>query len=488
MNSPFFIFQAIAAILYSLCVCLLCLYGLHSLWLLFRFLRYRKEKAQTPENTQPNSAVLVQLPIYNERDVVTRLLECISQLEWPKSLLRIQLLDDSTDDSIEIGKKAIAEISKRGINITHVTRTKRIGYKAGALEEGLKLDAMHADGPAPFVAIFDADFLPHADFLRKALPSLENDNQLAFIQGRWEHLNRNKSFLTRAQAMGIDGHFAIEQGARAWSGLALNFNGTCGVWRVEAIHDAGGWQHDTLTEDMDLSYRAHLKGWRGAYDLDLDVPGEIPHTLEAWRAQQFRWAKGSLQTARKLLPKVWSSDWKLVKKCAATAHMTHYLVHPLILLSLAFAPLAIPFFANTNADLILIGLACLLCGMFCPILLYIASQLVLRRPLKHYLALPLLTAMGTGIAISNSRAAIDVFRDRVKEFIRTPKYGDSKGSYRAKESWGLVELLAASWGIIGIAFAWQQSSWIMPILAIYVSGFLHHGCTLLANRINQWKA
>lgn len=464
---------------------MLALYGLNSLCLLILFFRNFRQRPREEWIHSDEPTVLIQLPVFNERDVVGRLVEAVGRVDWPRDRLRIQLLDDSTDDGRDLGRRAIEALRARGLDARHILRSDRHGFKAGALANGLAVDARDPRGPSRHVAIFDADFIPPAHFLRRAVAPLERDDSLAFVQGRWEHLNSNRNAITRAQAMGMDGHFAIEQAARAWSGLPLNFNGTCGIWRLSAIEDAGGWQGDTLTEDLDLSYRAHLRGWRGEYLLDLPVPGEIPGTIEAWRSQQFRWAKGSLQTARKLLPQVLSSNWSLFSKLAALAHMTHYLIHPLIMLSLLLAPLALPRLA-THPLLLLLGLGCLLCGMLPPLALYVSSQWVLRRPWRHWLGLPVLTAMGTGIAISNTAAALDVFRDRQREFLRTPKQGDGPGSYSTDRPGGLPEILTGLWGsAVLLATAIGEARWMAPIMFLYVIGFLLHGLTLLAHRVRE---
>jgi hypothetical protein len=474
-----------AAGVYGLASLFLAAQGLHSLWLLWRFHRHRRHQPVVPLETSDRvPVVLVQLPVFNERDVVARLVAAAGRLDWPRGHLRIQLLDDSTDDSAEFGAKAIAALRSAGIEAVQLRRPHRTGYKAGALEYGLTADAMHPDGQAPFVAIFDADFVPSPDFLRRALPPLLADDTVAFVQGRWEHLNPQQSWLTRAQAIGIDGHFAIEQAARAWSGLALNFNGTCGVWRRDAIAASGGWQHDTLTEDLDLSYRAQLEGWRACYLLDLPVPGELPPTLEAWRAQQFRWAKGSLQTARKLLPSIWRSSWGAARKLGATMHLTHYLVHPAILASLLLAPLAAPWLRLLPALAWGLGIALLVCGLVPPLLLYLASQSVLGRPRRRLLALPALMSFGTGIALSNARAAWEALRRVRSSFVRTPKHGDTAGSYRAAPATGLGELGVAALGGIGLLSAIGGGApWFTPVLALYVLGFLLQGGLLLSGRV-----
>ena len=470
----------VAGGLYVFAVAALALYGLHSLWLLSLFLRHRKaaaEQAACEEATPlPPDAelphVLIQLPVFNERDVVVRVLDSIVKMDWPKDKLHIQLLDDSTDDSVEIGRNAVARLrASTGLDVVSIHRIDRTGYKAGALENGMK------SCDAPFIAIFDADFTPEPDFLRKAVKPLLADPGLALVQGRWEHINRDDNILTQAQAVGIDGHFAVEQGARAWSGLPMNFNGTCGLWRRTAIIDAGGWEHDTLTEDMDLSYRAQLVGWRCTYRIGLGVPGEVPADVNAWRSQQFRWAKGSIQTAIKLLPRIWRSSWGLHSKVCSTLHMTHYMVHPLILLSLFCAPLAL-LLVDTGAIpwwVLVLGLFSFVVGASAPIAVYIVSQLTLHgsKGWRNLRSLPILAAIGTGIAISNGTAVWQAMRGQQSEFVRTPKAGSAgTSSYKANAHNGLPEALCALWAIVGMTVGFIGShTWVTPLLAIYLSGF-----------------
>lgn len=496
--APSAVIGGIALAAYALATVFLATQGLHSLWLLLRFLRADRRRRRERSRSLPRTAgpgadqppVLVQLPVYHERDVVGRLVAAAGALDWPSDRLRIQLLDDGSgvgsDDSVALGAAAIAALRQRGIEAVHVRRPERSGFKAGALAHGLAVDAAHPGGAAPFVAIFDADFVPGRDFLQRALPTLAADAGVAFVQGRWEHLNPTASLLTRAQAIGIDGHFAIEQGARAWSGLSLNFNGTCGVWRRQAIEDSGGWQHDTLTEDLDLSYRAQLRGWRAAYDLELAVPGELPPTLEAWRAQQFRWAKGSLQTARKLLPAVWRSDWPRSRKLGATMHLTHYLVHPAMVASMVLAPIATLVLRHVPALAAVLGTLLLLAGLVPPLLLYAVAQWRLQRPLRRLLALPALMSFGTGIALANTRAAWQALRGRTSEFVRTPKHGSGRGSYRAAPAHGLGELGLGALGLLGLIGIWNSGTpWLAPIVLLYVLGFLGQGLHLLLRRVAE---
>jgi len=470
---------------YAIATTFLAAQGLHSSWLLARFLRHRRSAVRrAPLRGDDVPIVLVQLPVYDERDVVERLVAAVGAFDWPAAKLRIQLLDDGSDDSVERGARAIAALRARGLDALHVHSGDRTGFKAGALAYGLALDDRAPGGAAPFVAIFDADFVPAPDFLRRTLPYALADEQCAFVQARWDHCNADVSSLTRAQALGIDGHFAIEQAARAWSGLALNFNGTCGVWRRRAIDDSGGWQHDTLTEDLDLSYRAHLRGHRAAFAVDVAVPGELPPTLEAWRAQQFRWAKGSLQTAKKLLPAVLRSPWSASRKIGAALHLTHYLVHPAILVSLLAAPFAARGLRELPALALGCGVVLLVAGLVPPLLLYAASQRVLARSFTRLAALPALMSLGTGLALSNSRAAWQALRGEASAFVRTPKNGDGRGSYRAAPAAGLGELLVGAIGLLGCAGVFvSRSWWLMPAVAVYVLGFVVQGAWLLRNRL-----
>jgi cellulose synthase/poly-beta-1,6-N-acetylglucosamine synthase-like glycosyltransferase len=466
----------VAAVIHAVVMIALAMYGLHSLWLVFRFLRHRHTQVIPLPCEQDEPVVLVQVPVFNEQAVVERVVAAVGALAWPRACLRIQLLDDSTDASVAVGAAAIARLRAVGIEATQVCRAQRTGYKAGALANGLMFDAGHPAGPAEFIAIFDADFVPQPDFLRHALATLLSDQKLAFVQARWEHLNPRASALTQAQAIGIDGHFAVEQSARAWSGLALNFNGSCGVWRCSAIVAAGGWRHDTLTEDLDLSYRVQLAGWRAACRLDLAVPGELPQSMEAWRSQQFRWAKGSLQTARLLLPAVWRSSWTRARKVAATLHLTHYLVHPLILLGLMLAPLSGIALRHAPPLVLWAGALLLACSLIPPLVLYVVGQRVLRRPWRTLLSLPTMTALGTGLAVLNTRATREVLSNTASTFVRTPKDGGGSGHYRVPSASGLSELAAAAWGLFGLILGWQTSSpWLTPILMLCISGFAYHG-------------
>ncbi|GHV16881.1 hypothetical protein AGMMS49938_17280 [Fibrobacterales bacterium] len=312
------VFLDILFVLYVIAGTGLVIYGFNCYFSVVLFMKnFKKQRKRDKEDLEtflascdPNALpkVTTQLPVYNEGSCVERLIESVCAMEYPRHLHEIQVLDDSTDDCIEISTRKVAEMKEKGYNITLIHRTDRKEYKAGALKEGMR--TAHGE----FLAIFDADFVPEKDFLMHTVPFLILDKEVGLVQGRWGHLNRTESGLTLAQSIGIDGHFVIEQSARSWGGLFMNFNGTAGVWRRKAIDEAGGWEGDTLTEDMDLSYRSQLAGWKMKFAFDVIVPAELPADINAFKSQQYRWAKGSIQTAIKDLPRVFKSKVPLKVK------------------------------------------------------------------------------------------------------------------------------------------------------------------------------
>ena len=417
--------------LYVACSLLLFVYGLNSYVMIGLFLRSRRRLRAEDRAVREGWAgrladhelpvVTTQLPVYNERHVIERLLRATCALDWPRDRHEIQLLDDSTDETTTLAAGLVAELRAAGHDVVHVHRDDRTGYKAGALAAGLAL------ARGEFVAVLDADFTPDPDFLRRTVPHLLADPGCAFVQTRWGHRNRDVSLLTRLLAMGIDGHFAIEQAARAGSGLFFNFNGTGGVWRREAIADAGGWRPDTLTEDLDLSYRALLRGWRPRYLPDAVCPAEIPTDVNALKSQQRRWAKGSIQCALKLIPRVLREGGSAFRKVQAVLHLTHYLIHPLILImTLLVLPLIqfleLRFAAPFTAPMV----AAMLLALIGPSTLYVVSQAATRERWLPALALiPCLVALGIGLAVNNSRAVWEALRGQRSEFVRTPKLGEA---------------------------------------------------------------
>jgi cellulose synthase/poly-beta-1,6-N-acetylglucosamine synthase-like glycosyltransferase len=365
-------------------------------------------------------AVLTQIPLYNESTVAARVIDAVAGIDYPHGLHHIQILDDSTDETREIVDACVKYWRTRGVGISVVRRADRRGFKAGALQHGL---ALH---PAEFVAIFDADFVPPPDFLRRTIPTLAAGPKLGWVQARWEHLNAELNVLTRAQATGIDAHFAIEQSARS-AGFFMAFNGSAGVWRRKAIEDAGGWSDATLTEDLDLSCRAALHGWRGLLLPEVTVPAELPQTFTAFQAQQYRWAKGSLQTARRLVPKVWRSDWPRWAKIQTTLHLTQYLLQPLLVMLTLLTPwMAL----TTNVSFtggggtggqLLIALALVSTT-------YFSGQRLLSRPWGTAGAgVGALLLAGTSSALGSTRAAVGALLGFRSDFVRTPKDGDGIG-------------------------------------------------------------
>ncbi len=418
----------------------------------------------------PSPLVTTQIPLYNEANVAERAIRAAAGIDYPRDRHEIQVLDDSTDVTGAIVDRIAAELRAAGHWITVLRRTDRTGFKAGALQAGFEA----AGGE--YIAIFDADFVPPPAFLRQTVPFLRLDPGLGLVQGRWGHLNPDDSLLTRAQAIGIDGHFMIEQSARAFNGLLMNFNGTAGVWRRRAIEEAGGWSADTLTEDLDLSYRAQLVGWRTRFVAEAVVPAELPGDIAAFKSQQYCWAKGSIQTARKLLPAVWRADCGAWVKIQASLHLTHYLIHPLMLL---VALLALPVLWLFPADLpwwtLLVLAGMLLVALVAPGSLYLAGQHVLGRSwLRQAAWMPALMCLGVGLAVSNSRAVLEALSGVTSEFVRTPKRGPTTlVRYRtANPALPWVELAVGLYCTLTIAanigLGWYLVS---PFLFIYAVGF-----------------
>ena len=474
-------------IIYLFALMSLFIYGMNCyLLLIFYFLKSPaalrqhqeiKEKFFRNVPRQDWPQVTIQLPLYNERYVVKRLIQSVCRFDYPQELFEIQILDDSTDDTVDIAKAVAGEMMRQGFDIGYIHRDERTGFKAGALKEGLK----YAKGE--LVGIFDADFIPNPEFLKETVPYFR-DPRIGMLQTRWGHINSDYSLLTRAQSMGIDGHFGVEQAARAWCGLFMNFNGTAGIWRKKTIEDAGGWQADTLTEDLDLSYRAQLKGWKLKFVSDVVCPAEVPVTINAFKSQQHRWAKGSIQTAKKNLGKLFKSDVSPLIKFQAFMHLTHYMVHPMMLLVvLTSIPMLYSqwFFDSLAYPIMIFTLLCLAtCG---PSSMYLFSQRVLYRDWKRRIKfLPFLMCLGTGIAVNNTKAVLEAFLNINSGFIRTPKYGIKKkeDSWKSKHysiplnAVSILEFLLGLYSLSGlILFLFFSKYLVSPFLIIYTSGFFY---------------
>jgi cellulose synthase/poly-beta-1,6-N-acetylglucosamine synthase-like glycosyltransferase len=406
------------ALLYFVVTALLFLFGLNFLYMTYLSLRERPGKIRKPRDLDLLPFVTVQLPIFNEKYVAESLVDAAAKLKYPKDRFEIQVLDDSSDETFDILKAAVQRAKNRGLNIKHLHREQRDGYKAGALRDGF------AVAKGEFFAIFDADFRPQPDFLKQTIPHFDNPN-VAFVQTRWGHTNRDFSFLTLVQSLAIDAHFMVEQMARSRGGLWFNFNGTAGVWRREAIANAGGWKADTLTEDLDLSYRAFLQGWEARYLPMVETPAELPITFNAFRRQQHRWARGSLECAIKLLPVIWRGDYKLRHKLAATFHLSGYGVHLLLFAYVLLYPLVILFSQQYPELISVFGLAYVFSlTSLAPSLLFFAGQYQLGRPWWKFLPLMLLiSAFGAGMMLNTVRASIEIINRKPNEFRRTPKFG-----------------------------------------------------------------
>lgn len=420
--------QPLLQMLYTLCALYLVAYGAQSAWLTYLYLRKRSPTSPAKQSFTRNCGietfaatslpyVTIQLPIYNEHHVVERLIDACAKQNYPKDRLQIQVLDDSDDHTTTLAEARAEHWRKQGYHVSVLCRPDRIGYKAGALAYALPL----AQGE--FIAIFDADFLPPADFLAQTIPHFcDGVNQdVGFIQTRWEHLNRTYSPLTQCQALALDAHFAIEQPMRSQSGYLFGFNGSAGIWRRECIEDpdVGGWQYDTLCEDLDLSYRAQLCGWQGRFLEEVYTPAEIPPQLLAFKRQQARWAKGSIQTLRKLSRRVWKSEKNLWVRIAGLLHLSNYILHPALLLMLL---LTLPFLlTGTRTSAILAPLS--ITSLFTP-LLYILAQRKLHPEnwLRHLIYLPMLAVLGMGLSLSNSVAVWQALSGKRGTFLRTPKF------------------------------------------------------------------
>src|SRR5215470_10539373 len=386
---------------YFIVLLVLASYGVHRYVLVYLYYKHRKNKAEEPPTRFAElPRVTIQLPIFNEQFVIDRLVDCVCRMEYPPDKLQIQVLDDSTDETVAVASAIVERYAAQGHNISYHHRTNREGFKAGALDAGLK------SASGEFVAIFDADFTPLSDWLMKVIHHFAEPD-VGMVQTRWTHLNRNYSFLTEVEAILLDGHFVLEHGGRSRAGVFFNFNGTAGMWRRKAIDDAGGWEHDTLTEDTDLSYRSQLKGWKFRYLQDVECPAELPIEMTAFKTQQARWAKGLIQTGKKILPLVFRSGVPFRVKVEAFYHLSANLSYPLmIVLSTLLMPAMIIRSFGGWFQMLVIDLPLFLASTFSISSFYLVSQKELspRRWPRTFLFLPFLMALGIGLTLTNTRA------------------------------------------------------------------------------------
>lgn len=490
------------AVLYALAMVVLLAYGLNLLWLAMRYARKDRlipgavpDPDEVPEPDASWPEVTVQLPVYNEALVVERLIDACAQLRYPRQRLEIQVLDDSTDETTVLAAQRVEHWRARGIDMVHIHRLNREGYKAGALQNGLRL------ARGEFLALFDADFIPQEDFLQRVIPVFEH-TELGMVQTRWGHLNADTSLLTQIQAYGLDAHFAVEQYVRNQAGWFMNFNGTAGVWRRQCIEEAGGWQGDTLAEDLDLSYRAQLEGWSFRYLHELEVPAELPVDINALRSQQFRWTKGAAETAKKVMKRLWKSSQPWGVKIEGTVHLTAHIVFPFVALAaLLHAPLLMLEQAGQGpGDLYfaLMGFGLLgFVGFF-------LAQLFAQRSLypdwgRRALFFPLFMVGSMGMALNNTRAVVQALRGKRSAFVRTPKYNeDAEG----KQPWWKsnyadtriptvvwLEALLAVYCLVGLVVIAIQGAWAaVPFQAFFALAFSLVTVYNVQQFLQTWRA
>src|SRR3984957_1309875 len=410
---------------YFTVLAILSVYGLHRYDIIRTYFKHRKNAvSQPPSLFEKLPKVTIQLPLYNERYVVERLIEETIKVDYPRELLQIQVLDDSTDDTHEFAEALCERYRNMGYPIEYLHRTNRHGFKAGALQEGLKT------ATGEFVAIFDADFIPPTDFLTRTVHHFV-DSKVGLVQTRWSYLNREYNFLTEIEAMLLDGHFILEHGARSRSGCFFNFNGTAGIMRRSMVDDAGGWQHDTLTEDSDLSYRAQLKGWRFVYLPGLDCPSELPVEMHGFQVQQSRWAKGLTQVAKKLLPAILKADIPKRVKLEGFLHLTPNISYPLMIAVLALMlPVMIVRFYMGVWEMALIDFPLIAASFWSISAFYVIAQRELypKNWKRSLLMLPMLMAVGVGLTIINTRAVLEALFGVETAFARTPKFMIESGA------------------------------------------------------------
>jgi cellulose synthase/poly-beta-1,6-N-acetylglucosamine synthase-like glycosyltransferase len=464
---------------YFFVLSILGIYGWHRYFIVYQYMKHKDRAPGAPPPVDDWPVVTVQLPIYNEMYVVDRLIDAVCALDYPREKLEIQVLDDSTDETREIVELAVRRHKERGFDISYLHRTDRVGYKAGALDAGLKV------ARGEFIAIFDADFVPGADFLRRTVPYF-NDRGIAVVQARWGHLNQGYSLLTKVQAIMLDGHFVLEHGGRNRAGCFFNFNGTAGLWRRIAIDDAGGWQHDTLTEDLDLSYRAQLRGWRFLFLPDVVTPAEVPVEMNSFKSQQHRWAKGSIQTCRKVLPYILMADLPLKVKVEAFFHLTanfNYLL--MIALSLLMFPAMVVRYEMGWTEMLLIDIPLFAAATMSVFNFYLISQREAYADWKTRVKyLPVVMAIGIGLAINNTKAVLEALFGAPGEFTRTPKYGierrqDDWQHKKYHQSMPIQPFIEVGFGLyftMTVFYALANGIYgTLPFLILFQFGFLYLG-------------
>ena len=465
---------------YFFVLVILAVYGWHRYYLVYMYMKHKDEQPRPASEFDRLPPVTIQLPLYNEMYVVDRLVEAVCRIDYPRELLEIQVLDDSTDETTEIAELAVRRFAAQGLEIKYIHRTDRTGYKAGALDEGLRL------ARGRFIAIFDADFIPQPDFLRRTIHFFTNP-QVAMVQTRWGHVNEDYSLLTKIQALLLDAHFVLEHGSRNRGGCFFNFNGTAGIWRRDAIGDAGGWQHDTLTEDLDLSYRAQLRGWQFIFLQDHVAPAELPVEMNAFKSQQHRWAKGSIQTFMKLMPHILRSNQPARVKAEAFFHLSANFNYPLMcVLSVLMFPSMVIRYNMGWYEMLLIDIPLFIAAtasvgnfyMVCQRELYPATW---TERLRY---LPWLMSIGIGLAVNNSKAVFEALFGKQSEFARTPKYHIENGAdewigKKYRQSVAIQPMIELALGLYftgTLFYALANGLYAsVPFLMLFQIGFLYTG-------------
>ena len=480
--------EASVAPVYLVILLALAVFGFHRSHLVYLYYKHRDKKPRAAGTFADLPAVTVQLPLFNEMYVAERLLDAVALIRYPRDRYQVQVLDDSTDETQEICQRKVAELRARHpeLDIEYIHRVDRTGFKAGALDNGMR------SAKGELILIFDADFLPQADILERTVHHFV-DPKVAVVQCRWEHLNRDFSALTEVQALMLDGHFIMEHAGRNRGGRFFNFNGTAGLWRRAAIVDAGGWEHDTLTEDMDLSYRAQLRGWQFVYLPEVEAPAELPVEMSAFKAQQFRWAKGSVQVAKKLLPRILRSNATFAQKTEAAFHLCNNIAYPLLLLlSLLLLPQLKFRTRHGLYEVLMIDLPLFFGTTLSIASFYIMSEreIALLRGGPARIAwsalkrLPLVMSLGIGLCVNQTRAVIEALMGRETEFVRTPKHGirgkleswSSKKYRAAKSITPFIEVGLAAYFAEAMIIAFQHGHYLsMPFLALFLCGFGYVG-------------
>ncbi|PWT80223.1 MAG: glycosyl transferase family 2 [Blastocatellia bacterium] len=464
---------------YFFVLIILAVYGWHRYYLVYLYVRNRDKEPKPSKQLDPLPVVTIQLPLYNEMYVADRLIDAVSHIDYPRELLEIQVLDDSTDETRGIAELAVRRLASEGLDIKYYHRADRAGFKAGALEAGLRV------ARGEFIAIFDADFIPTPDFLTRLMPYF-SEPKVGMVQARWGHINQDYSLLTKIQAILLDGHFVLEHGGRHRGGRFFNFNGTAGVWRRTAIADAGGWQHDTLTEDLDLSYRAQIRGWSFVFVPNLIAPAEVPVEMNAFKSQQHRWAKGSVQTCRKLLPQILRANLPLGIKVEAFFHLTANFNYPLmcILSILMFPAMAIRYNMGWY-EMLLIDVPLFFAATFSFCNFYVVCQREVHKDWRARIRyVPFLMSVGIGLSINNTKAVFEALFNKQTEFTRTPKYrieGDSDEwvCKKYRQSVAVQPLIELALGLYFTATVFyalaNQIYGTLPFLVLFQVGFLYTG-------------